>query len=77
MVVQCMIEVWSMMVNGGCGTYLTQLTHLDHILWVCNWEYVVLLRKMEFLELFKPSFKYSIIPLDLGSCRPAFWPASS
>ena len=45
MVVQCMIEVWSMMVNGGCGTYLTQLTHLDHILWVCNWEYVVLLMK--------------------------------
>ena len=57
--------------------YLTQLTHLDHILWVCNWEYVVLLMKMEFLKLFKPSIKYSIIPLDLGSCRPAFWPASS
>ena len=25
----------------------------------------------------KPSFKFSIIPLDLGNCRPAFWPASS
>ena len=25
----------------------------------------------------EPSFTYTIIPLDLGSCRPAFWPASS
>ena len=60
MVVQCMIEVWSMMVNGGCGTYLTQLTHLDHILWVCNWEYVVLLMKMEFLNFSKANLLSSL-----------------